>query len=154
MQHWARVTGTSFDNLEVRDLLVMDAAPYDLYVTTPAGVFIFDLHNLAAAPTPTPTSANTATPTPTAAATSTPTRTPTATVPVTSTPTRTPTPTATPSTIPTALPEQAPTPYWAGRLNLPAGAHPHGIVLSPDGLRARCAQHQSARPADPGQPGE
>ncbi|MFZ2422190.1 MAG: hypothetical protein WA029_13715 [Anaerolineae bacterium] len=141
MQHWARVTGTSFDNLEVRDLLVMDAAPYDLYVTTPAGVFIFDLHNLAAAPTPTPTSANTATPTPTAAATSTPTRTPTATVPVTSTPTRTPTPTATPSTIPTALPGQAPTPYWAGRLNLPAGAHPHGIVLSADGLRAYVAFH-------------
>ena len=140
-QHWARVTGTSFDNLEVHDLLVMDAAPYDLYVTTPAGVFIFDLHNLATAPTPTPTSAATATPTrtptPTAAATATPTRTPTPTAAATSTPT----PTTTPSAIPTAQPGQIPTPYWSGRLNLPTGAHPHGIVLSADGLRAYVAFH-------------
>ncbi|MGB4977408.1 MAG: hypothetical protein WBR35_11775, partial [Anaerolineae bacterium] len=128
---WVHVTGTPFDDQALHDLLVLDGAPYDLYVTTPAGVYIYDLSDLPA-PTPTPTatapvtSTPTRTPTATAPVTSTPTRTPTATVPVTSTPTRTPTPTATPSTIPTALPGQAPTPYWAGRLNLPAGAHPHG----------------------------
>ena len=180
MQQWARVTGTPFDNLAVRDLLVMDGAPNDLYVTTPAGVFIYDLRSLPApvsTPTPTPTACPTGsvpvpggcatiTPTPTRTRTPTPTaapatvtRTPTATATRTRTPTptavpatvtRTPTPTAPPATatptrtattIPTATPGPLPTPYWAGRLNLPAGAHPHGLTLSADGLRLYVAFH-------------
>ena len=112
----------------------------------------------ASTPTPTPTACPTGsvpvpggcatiTPTRTRTPTPTPTRTPTATAPVTATPTRTRTPTtiltATPTrtTIPTAAPGQVPTPYWAGRLNLPTGAHPHGLTLSADGLRVYVAFH-------------
>ena len=60
---------------------------------------------------------------------------------VTPTPVWTPTPTATPSAIPTAVPGFVPTPYWAGRLNLPAGSRPHGVAVNAAGNRVFVAFH-------------
>lgn len=141
LARWVEVTGTPFDDLAINDLLVMDGAPFDLYVTTPDGVFIYDLRNLPG-PAPTPTATPTRTPAVTATPTGTPTR--TATPTRTSTPTRTATPTSTPTGIPTATPGQAPTPYWVSQLDLPIGTHPHGIALSADGQRAFVAFHGAA----------
>ena len=61
----------------------------------------------------------------------------------TATPTTTPTstPTATATAIPTASPGLVPTPYWSGRLNLPANSHPHGIAVNATGNRAYIAFH-------------
>ncbi len=96
---WSKFAGQPFDALDVSDLLLLDAASGDLYVTTPAGVFI---HRVSTAPAP---------PTPTATATSSP----------------TPTPTPTVGAIPTAEPGAWPTPYVLATLNLPTGSHPNGI---------------------------
>jgi hypothetical protein len=70
-----------------------------------------------------------------------PTSTPTPTS--TATPTSTPTPTVTPfpTAIPTATPGYVPTPYWAGRLNLPAGSRPHGLAVNAAGDRVYVAFH-------------
>jgi photosystem II stability/assembly factor-like uncharacterized protein len=38
---WSKITGQPFDQLQVRDLLILDAAPQRLYVTTPQGVFVY-----------------------------------------------------------------------------------------------------------------
>ena len=102
---WMKITGQPFDALEISDLLLLDAAPDDLYVTTPAGVFV---HHLSSVPVP---------PTPTATATS------------------SPTPTATPTigAIPTAEPGVWPTPYVLATLNLPVGSQPNGVALDTAG---------------------
>ena len=52
---WTKIAGQPFDALEVSDLLLLDAAPNDLYVTTPAGVFIHHLSSAPVPPTPTAT---------------------------------------------------------------------------------------------------
>ncbi len=78
---WQKVTGQAFDTQDVRDLLVLDAAPTRLYVTTPLGVFTYDTAGAPVTPTPTATATRTPTPTPTNTATATPTPTATATVP-------------------------------------------------------------------------
>ncbi len=114
---WQKVTGVPFENLEVSDLLLLDAAPGRLYVTTPAGVFIYD----------------------TGSSTPTPTLTPTATA--TATPTRTPTPTVSTAAIPTAAPGAWPTPYVLATLTSLAGSHPHGLALSPAGDLLYAAFH-------------
>ena len=73
--------------------------------------------------------------------------TPTATHTATPTPTLHPsvtaswTPTATSTPIPTATPGSVPTPYWAGRLNLPAGSHPHGVAVNAAGDQVYVAFH-------------
>ena len=110
---WSKFAGQPFDTLDVSDLLLLDAASGDLYVTTPAGVFI---HRLSTAPAP---------PTPTATATS--------------SPTSTPTPTA--GAIPTAAPGVWPTPYVLSTLNLPPGSQPNGIALDAAGNTAYVAFH-------------
>ncbi len=124
---WWKLSGQPFDAQAVNELLLLDAAADDLYVTTPAGVFIY--HPGSAAPTPTATVTPTATP----ASTRTPTRTPTTTL----TPTRTPTGAA----IPTAEPGSWPTPHILATLKLPAGSHPHGIALNAAGDSAYVAFH-------------
>ena len=48
---WQKVTGVPFENLEVTDLLLMDAAPGRLYVTTPAGVFVYNTAGVASTAT-------------------------------------------------------------------------------------------------------
>ncbi len=79
--------------------------------------------------------------------TATPTFTPTSTHTATPSPTLHPsvtaswTPTATPTPIPTATPGFVPTPYWAGRLNLPAGSRPHGVAVNAAGNRVYVAFH-------------
>ncbi len=108
---WAKITGTPFDMQAVRDLLVLDAAPTKLYVTTSQGVFLH--HTGSTPPTPTATAMPviTATPTPTRTATPTATRTATLTATRTASPTNTaiatqtstPTPTPTPTSIPAIL---------------------------------------------------
>ena len=110
---WMKITGQPFDALEISDLLLLDVAPDDLYVTTPAGVFV---HHLSSVPVP---------PTPTATATS------------------SPTPTATPTigAIPTAEPGVWPTPYVLATLNLPAGSQPNGVALDTAGKTAYVAFH-------------
>ena len=110
---WSKIAGQPFDGLEVSDLLLLDAAPDDLYVTTPAGVFI---HDLAAAPAP---------PTPAATATSSP----------------TPTPTPTAGAIPTAEPGVWPAPHILATLSLPPGSHPNGVALDASGSTAYVAFH-------------
>ena len=110
---WSKFAGQPFDALDVSDLLLLDAASGDLYVTTPAGVFI---HRLSTAPAP---------PTPTATATSSP----------------TPTPTPTAGAIPTAEPGAWPTPYVLATLNLPPGSQPNGIALDAAGNTAYVAFH-------------
>ena len=59
----------------------------------------------------------------------------------TPTPTATPTATPIPPVIPTATPGYVPTPYWAGRLNLPAGSRPHGVAVNEAGNRVYVAFH-------------
>jgi TolB protein len=108
---WYKIAGQPFDTLEIGELLVLDAAPADLYVTTTAGVFIQDV---AAAPVP---------PTPTA------------------TPSPTPTATPTVETIPTAGPGIWPTPHILATLKLPAGSRPNGIALNGSGATAYVAFH-------------
>ena len=71
---------------------------------------------------------------------------PTLTPTQTATPTATevgasPTPTATRTPIPTAVPGFVPTPYWSGRLNLPAGSRPHGVAVNAAGDRVYVAFH-------------
>lgn len=110
---WHKITGAPFDALEVSDLLLLDAAAEDLYVTTPNGVYVYGVGGAAPAPTPT----------------------------ATRTPAAAPTPIATPNAIPTADPGAWPTPYLLATLNLPAGSHPHGVALSPAGDRAYVAFH-------------
>ena len=110
---WTKIAGQPFDALEISDLLLLDAAPDDLYVTTPAGVFV---HHLSSVPVP---------PTPTATPTATP----------------SPTPTATVAAIPTAEPGVWPTPYVLATLNLPTGSHPNGIALDAAGNTAYVAFH-------------
>ena len=110
---WTKIAGQPFDALEVSDLLLLDAAPNDLYVTTPSGVFI---HHLSSAPVP---------PTPTA----------------TATPSPTPTATPTVGAIPTAVPGVWPTPYILATLNLPPGSQPNGIALDAAGNTAYVALH-------------
>lgn len=80
-------------------------------------------------------------PTPSATGTPTVTATPSPTLHPSVTASFTPTPTAAPSAIPTATPGFVPTPYWAGRLNLPAGSRPHGVALNAAGNRAYIAFH-------------
>lgn len=77
--------------------------------------------------------------TPTLTFTPTPTR--TATPSPTLHPSVTPTWTPTPTPIPTATPGYVPTPYWAGRLNLPAGSRPHGVAVNAAGNRVYVAFH-------------
>ena len=108
---WYKIAGQPFDALDVSDLLLLDAAPDDLYVTTAAGVFIYDAST---APAP---------PQPTAAPSPTPTATPTI------------------ETIPTAEPGVWPTPRVLATLNLPPGSHPNGIALSSSGDTAYLAFH-------------
>ena len=110
---WTKIAGQPFDALEVSDLLLLDAAPNDLYVTTPSGVFV---HHLSSAPVP---------PTPTA----------------TATPSPTPTATPTVGAIPTAVPGVWPTPYILATLNLPPGSQPNGIALDAAGNTAYVAFH-------------
>ena len=50
---WTKIAGQPFDALEISDVLLLDAAPADLYVTTPAGVFIHHLSSTPVPPTPT-----------------------------------------------------------------------------------------------------
>ncbi|MCX7668919.1 MAG: hypothetical protein N2439_02445, partial [Anaerolineae bacterium] len=111
---WTKITGTPFDAQQVRDLLVLDAAPTRLYVTISQGVF---LHNTGSVPpTPTPTATATRTPVITATPTATATRTPVITATPTATPSRTLTPTATATqtpvitATPTATPSRTSTP--------------------------------------------
>ncbi len=108
---WTKIAGQPFDALEVSDLLLLDAAGDDLYVTTPTGVFI---HHLSSAPVP---------PTPTA------------------TPSPTLTATATVAAIPTAEPGVWPTPRVLATLNLPSGSRPNGIALDAAGNTAYVAFH-------------
>jgi photosystem II stability/assembly factor-like uncharacterized protein/WD40 repeat protein len=112
---WQKVTGVPFESLEVSALLLLDAAPDRLYVTTPAGVFVY---NLGGSPAP-------ASPTPTA----------------TATPTSTPTSTPATSSIPTAAPGAWPTPFVLGSQSFPAGSHPHGLAVSPAGDRLFVTYH-------------
>ena len=65
---WTKIAGHPFDALEIGDLLLLDAAPTALYVTTPAGVFSHDVLVIPAPPTPTATASPTPTPTSTTAA--------------------------------------------------------------------------------------
>ncbi len=115
---WYKMTGQPFDDLTVQELLLLDVAPLDLYVTTSYGVFLYDLGNLPPGPTPTPTVA-----------------------PPTPTPTQTATATPTPVVVPTAEAQAWPTPYLRSTLSLPSGSHPHGIALSPSGNTAYVAFH-------------
>ena len=108
---WTKIAGQPFDALEVSDLLLLDAAPNDLYVTTPAGVVIDRLSATPVPPTPTATSS----PTPTA--------------------------TATVDAIPTAEPGVWPTPYVLATLNLPPGSQPNGIALDASGNTTYVAFH-------------
>jgi YVTN family beta-propeller protein len=112
---WQKITGQPFDSLPVTDLLALDARPTVLYVTTAAGVYLYDLTTLPPAPTLTPT-------------------------PTTAVPTATPTPTPS-GAIPTAAAGAWPTPRRIQQLALPAGSHPHGIALSPAGDTAFVAFH-------------
>ncbi|PKO23699.1 MAG: hypothetical protein CVU38_02680 [Chloroflexi bacterium HGW-Chloroflexi-1] len=130
---WYKITGQPFDRLEVSDLLVLDAAPRRLYVTTPLGVFMYDLDLVPPAPTLTPTPP--VPPSPTATRTRTPTPSPTPTT------TTGPSPTSTPTALPTATPGVWPTPYVLRTLSLPAGSHPHGIALDGPGDRLYVAFH-------------
>ncbi len=114
---WHKVTGVPFENLEVRGLLLLDAAPGRLYVTTPAGVFIYDTGSTPPTPTLTPTATATATPT------------------------RTPTPTVSTAVIPTAAPGVWPTPYALATLTLPAGSHPHGLLVNATDAHLYAAYH-------------
>ena len=71
---------------------------------------------------------------------------PTGTPTQTATPTATevgasPTPAGTRTPIPTAMPGFVPTPYWTGRLNLPAGSRPHGVAVNAAGDRVYVAFH-------------
>ena len=109
---WTKIARQPFDALELTDLLLLDAAPADLYVTTPAGVFV---HDVSVAPRPPPT--------------------------VTATPSPTLTPPATASTIPTAEPGVWPTPRILAVLTLPPGSHPNGIALDTLGKTAYVAFH-------------
>lgn len=112
---WQKVTGTPFENLEVNALLLLDAAPGRLYVTTPAGVFVYDTNGSLPAPTATPTA--------------------------TATPVYTPTPTPTLAAIPTATADIWPTPYALATLALPAGSHPHGLALDAINVHLYAAYH-------------
>ncbi len=42
---WRQIVGQPFDAMQIDDLLILDSAPYRLYVTTPAGVFLYDLRS-------------------------------------------------------------------------------------------------------------
>jgi len=112
---WQKITGQPFDTQEVSDLLVLDAAPDDLFVTTSLGVYVYDLHGLPLPPTATPTATRTPTPSPTA--------------------------TPTLSAIPTAAAGAWAIPYVRATLKLPSGSHPHGIALQPSGATAYVAFH-------------
>ncbi|MBI1297859.1 hypothetical protein GC175_23235 [bacterium] len=41
---WTKINGTPFDDLRITDLLVLDAAPQRVFVTTEAGVFVYTLN--------------------------------------------------------------------------------------------------------------
>lgn len=119
-----------------RSSMVLDEVSLHICRPTPArprAYLPMILRSLAATPTATPTASPTPSPTatPTASATATPTATATAT----------PTATAPPTPIPTATPGHVPTPYWAGRLNLPAGSRPHGVAVNAAGNRVYVAFH-------------
>jgi YVTN family beta-propeller protein len=129
---WYKINGQLYDQMEVNDLLVLDGAPRRLYVTTPLGVFVYNLNLLPPAPTLTPT--------PSVPPSATPTRTPTRPSP-TPTATTGPSPTPTPTMIPTATPGVWPTPRLLASLSLPAGSHPHGVVLNPTGYTVYLAFH-------------
>ena len=110
---WTKIAGQPFDALEISDLLLLDAAPNDLYVTSSSGVFINHLSTVPVPPTPTATA------------------------------TPSPTPTATPTigAIPTAAPGAWPTPYVLATLNLPTDTQPNGIALDASGATAYVAFH-------------
>jgi TolB protein len=112
---WTKIAGQPFDALAVSDLLLLDAAPAGLYVTTPGGVFIHHLSNDPVPPTPTATATPSPTPTPTA--------------------------TATLVAIPTAEPGAWPTPRVLATLNLPPGSQPNGVALDASGDTAYVAFH-------------
>jgi Tol biopolymer transport system component/photosystem II stability/assembly factor-like uncharacterized protein len=108
---WYKIARQPFDALEISDLLLLDIAPDDLFVTTPAGVFIHDVSAVPASPTPTASASPT------------------------------PTPTATAGAVPTAEPGVWPTPRVLATLNLPSGSRPNGVALDASGSTAYVAFH-------------
>jgi len=126
---WYKLAGQPYDQLNVTDLLILDAAPARLYATTSFGVFTYDISHTPPPPTPTASPAISPTPTRTPTRTSTPTVTPS------------PTPTATTYSVPTAAPAAWPTPRLLATLGLPPDSRPHGIALRPAGDQAYVAFH-------------